>query len=150
MSRVRQQAEQRPAHATKSGETGHESPSRLQDLVKKGDCAAIKKNENLINAGNRDYLLTLAVMDFKTTPKRPSHVELVKFLIQLGAKPDFHLVCAATVGPHTDIMTALIEAGAEHNIFTAAASARWTGFVACSPQIRCWPSKPQIVRMKKT
>ena len=48
-------------------------------------------------------------------------MELVKFLIQLGARPDFHLVCAATVGPHIDIMNALIEAGAEQNIFTAAA-----------------------------
>jgi len=42
-------------------------------------------------------------------------------LIQMGARPDFHLVCAATVGPHVDIMNALIEAGAEQNIFTAAA-----------------------------
>jgi ankyrin repeat protein len=48
-------------------------------------------------------------------------VELVKFLIQMGATPDFHLVCAATVGPHVDILNALIEAGAEQNIFTAAA-----------------------------
>ena len=39
----------------------------------------------------------------------------------MGARPDFHLVCAATVGPHVDIMNALIEAGAEQNIFTAAA-----------------------------
>jgi ankyrin repeat protein len=48
-------------------------------------------------------------------------VELLRFLIQTGARPDFHLVCAATVGPHLDIMNALIEAGAEQNIFTAAA-----------------------------
>jgi hypothetical protein len=107
--------------ATKRSETGHGSPPRLQDLVKKGDCAAVKKNRSLINAGNREYLLTLAVTDFKTAPKKPSHVELVKFLIQLGAKPDFHLVCAATVGPHIDIMNALIDAGADQNIFTAAA-----------------------------
>jgi hypothetical protein len=39
----------------------------------------------------------------------------------MGAKPDFHLVCAATEGPHVDIVNALIEAGAEQNIFTAAA-----------------------------
>ena len=75
----------------------------------------------MINAGNRDRLLALAVIDFKSAPKKSSHVELVKFLIQMGARPDFHLVCAATVGPHIDIMNALIEAGAEHNIFTAAA-----------------------------
>ena len=48
-------------------------------------------------------------------------MELVRFLIEMGARPDFHLVCAATVGPHVDIMNALIEAGAEQNIFTAAA-----------------------------
>ena len=75
----------------------------------------------MINASNRDRLLALAVMDFKSAPKKPSHVELVRFLIQMGARPDFHLVCAATVGPHVDIMNALIEAGAEQNIFTAAA-----------------------------
>ncbi len=45
----------------------------------------------------------------------------MRFLIESGARPDFHLVCAATVGPHTEIMNALIEAGAERNIFTAAA-----------------------------
>ena len=111
----------RKRYATKRSKEGHGSPPRLQDLVKKGDFAAVKKNRSLINAGNREYLLDLAVRDFKSAPKKPSHVELVKFLIQLGAKPDFHLVCAATVGPHIDIMNALIEAGAEQNIFTAAA-----------------------------
>jgi ankyrin repeat protein len=75
----------------------------------------------LINAGNRAALLELAVRDFTSAPKKPSHVELLKFLIQLGAKPESHLVCAATVGPHFDIMNALIEAGAEQNLFTAAA-----------------------------
>ncbi len=111
----------RERYATKRSETGHGSLPRLQDLVKKGDFAAVKKNRTLINARNREYLLALAVRDFKTAPKKPSHVELVKFLIQLGAKPDYHLVCAATVGPHIEIMNALIEAGAEQNIFTAAA-----------------------------
>ncbi len=111
----------RNRYATKRSETGHGSPPRLQDLVKKGDFAAVKKNRSLIKAGNREYLLALAVTDFKTAPKKPSHVELVKFLIQVGAKPDDRLVCAATVGPHIDIMNALIEAGAEQNIFTAAA-----------------------------
>ena len=82
---------------------------------------AVKKNRTLITAANRDRLLALAVSDFKSVPKKPSHVELVRFLIEMGAKPDFHLVCAATVGPHVDIMNALIEAGAEQNIFTAAA-----------------------------
>ncbi len=75
----------------------------------------------MINASNRDRLLALAVVDLKSAPKKSSHVELVRFLIQMGARPDFHLVCAATVGPHVDIMNALIEAGAEQNIFTAAA-----------------------------
>ena len=75
----------------------------------------------MITAGNRDRLLALAVRDFKSAPKKPSHVDLVRFLIAMGAKPDFHLVCAATVGPHVDIMNALIEAGAEQNIFTFAA-----------------------------
>jgi ankyrin repeat protein len=111
----------RTRHATKRSETGKGSPPRLQDLVKKGDLAAVKKNSSLINPRNRQYLLALAVRDFKRAPKKPSHVELVKFLIQLGAKPDYHLVCAATVGPHIEIMNALIEAGAERNIFTAAA-----------------------------
>jgi hypothetical protein len=94
----------------------------LRDLAKKGDLAALKKNRSLISASNRQRLLALAVIDFKSAPKKPSHVELVKFLIQMGAVPDFHLVCAATVGPHIDIMSALIEEGAEHNIFTAAAT----------------------------
>jgi ankyrin repeat protein len=89
--------------------------------VKKGDFAAVKKSSSLITAANREYLLALAVADFKTAPKKASHVELVKFLIQLGARPDYHLVCTATVGPHIDIASALIEAGAEQNIFTAAA-----------------------------
>jgi ankyrin repeat protein len=113
----------RERHATKSGKPSHGegNPPRIQDLVKKGDAAAIKKNKSFINAGNRDHLLALAVTDFKSAPKKPSHVELVKFLIELGAKPDFHLVCAATVGPHIDIINALIESGAEQNIFTAAA-----------------------------
>jgi len=105
----------------KSSKTGHEKPPHLGALVKKGDYAAIKRNRRMINASNRAPLLALAVRDFTSAPKKPSHVELVKFLIQMGAKPDFHLVCAATVGPHIDIMNALIEAGAEQNIFTAAA-----------------------------
>jgi ankyrin repeat protein len=111
----------RERHATKSSKTRHADPPRIQDLVKKGDFTAVKKNRNLIDASNRQYLLTLAVRDFKSAPKKPTHVELVKFLIQLGAKPHYHPVCAATVGPHIDIMNALIEAGAEQNIFTAAA-----------------------------
>jgi ankyrin repeat protein len=101
--------------------TGDRKPAQLGTLVKKGDYAAIKSNRRMINAFNRDRLLALAVSDFNSAPKKPSHVELVKFLIHMGAKPDFHLVCAATQGPHVDIMNALIEAGAEQNIFTAAA-----------------------------
>ena len=110
----------RELHAAKS-KTGYRKPAHLGTLVKQGDYLAVKKNRTLINAGNRDRLLALAVRDFKSAPKKPGHVELVKFLIEMGAKPDFHLVCAATVGPHVDIMNALIEAGAEQNIFTAAA-----------------------------
>ena len=111
----------RERYSANRSETGLGRPPRLQDLVKKGDLAAVMKNKSLINAGNREYLLALAVTDFKSAPKKPSHVELVKFLIRLGAKPDYHVVCAATVGPNIDIMNALIEAGAEENIFTAAA-----------------------------
>jgi len=111
----------RKRYATKSTQTDPGKPPRLQDLVKKGDFAAVKQNARLINASNREYLLALAVRDFKSAPKKASHVELVKFLIQLGAKPDFHLVCAATVRPHIDIVNAFIESGAEQNIFTAAA-----------------------------
>jgi hypothetical protein len=101
----------RARYAANRSTTGQEKPSRLTELVKKGDYAAIKANKTLINAGNRERLLALAVMDFKSAPKKPSHVDLVKFLIQMGAKPDFHLVCAATVGPHVDIMNALTVKG---------------------------------------
>src|SRR5262249_38087069 len=73
------------------------------------------------NAHNRDRLLAVAVTDFKSACKKPSHVELVKFSIGMGARPDIHLGCAATLGPPVDIMNALIEEGAEQNIFTAAA-----------------------------
>jgi ankyrin repeat protein len=111
----------RQRYATTRSKTGHGDPPRIQDLVKKGDFTAVKQNKSLIDASNRAHLLALAVRDFKSAPKKPSHVELVKFLIQLGAKPDYRLVCAATVGPHINIMNALIEAGAEQNIFTAAA-----------------------------
>jgi hypothetical protein len=111
----------RERYAAKRSESGPGSPSQLRNFVKKGVLAAVKKYKGLINAGNRQRLLALAVTDFKSAPKKPSHLALVKFLIQMGAKPDFHFVCAATVGPHPDIMNALIEAGAEHNIFTAAA-----------------------------
>ena len=113
--------QRRERYAAKSGKTDQEKPPHLGELVKKGDYAAIKRNRGLINAGNKQRLLALAVRDFKSAPKKQSHVELIKFLIEAGAKPDFHLVCAATVGPHVDIMNALIEAGAEQNIFTAAA-----------------------------
>ena len=113
--------QRRNRYATKRIEGGPASPLRLQDLVKKGELAAIKKHRSLINARNREHLLALAVRDFKTAPKKPSHVELVKFLIESGAKPHYLLVCAATIGPHVEIMNALIEAGAEQNIFTAAA-----------------------------
>jgi ankyrin repeat protein len=111
----------RALHASKRGQTGHGKPPHLPYLVKNGDLAAVKRCRSSINAGNIGRLLALAVSDFKSAPKKPSHVELVKFLIQQGAKPDFHLVCAATVGPHIDIINALIEAGAEQNIYTAAA-----------------------------
>jgi ankyrin repeat protein len=108
----------RELHASKNGDR---KPPHLGTLVKKGDYAALKSNRKMITAGNRDRLLALAVSDFKSASKKPIHVDLVRFLIELGARPDFHLVCAATVGPHVDIINALIEAGAEQNIFTAAA-----------------------------
>ncbi len=100
---------------------GDRKPAHLGTLAKKGDYAALKQNRSLITAANRDRLLALAVMDFKSAPKKPSHLELVRFLIQIGARPDYHLVCAATVGPHIDIMHILIDAGAEQNLYTAAA-----------------------------
>jgi ankyrin repeat protein len=108
----------RELHAGKSGDG---KPAHLRTLVKQGDYAAVKNDRGLITAGNRDWLLALAVMDFKSAPKKPAHVELVRFLIEMGARPDFHLVCAATVGPHIDILNALIAARAEQNLFTAAA-----------------------------
>jgi ankyrin repeat protein len=108
----------RELHASKPRDS---KPAHLRTLVKQGDYVAVKNNRRLITAGNRDALLALAVMDFKSAPKKPAHVELVRFLIEMGARPDFHLVCAATVGPHVDILNALIAAGAEQNLFTAAA-----------------------------
>jgi hypothetical protein len=108
----------------KSGRSARKKPPDLRAIVKHGDVAALKRERRLINANNREQLLALAVTDFKSAPKKPSHVELVEFLIQIGARPDFHLVCAATVGPHVDILNALIDAGAEQNLFTAAALGR--------------------------
>jgi hypothetical protein len=108
----------RQLHASRKGDR---KPAHFGTLVKKGDFAAIKNNRKMINASNRDQLLALAVRDFKSAPKKSAHVEILKFLIQLGAIPNFHLVCAATVGPHIDIMNALVAARAEQNIFTAAA-----------------------------
>jgi hypothetical protein len=105
----------------KAGKANQGKPPRLSALVKQGDIAALKRNRKLINPGNRERLLALAVTDFKSAPKKSSHVNVVRFLILTGARPDFHLVCAATVGPHLDILNTLVEAGADQNIFTAAA-----------------------------
>jgi ankyrin repeat protein len=111
----------RARYAAQSREADQGKHLHLYELVKRGDYAAVQSQRSLIDAGNRQHLLAHAVRDFKSAPKRPGHLALVKFLLELGAKPDFHLVCAATVGPHVNIMTALIEAGAEQNIFTASA-----------------------------
>ena len=111
----------RRRRALHAGKKGDGKPPHLAALVKKGDFLSVKKNVALITDKNRDHLLALAVRDFKSAPKKSAHVDLVKFLIALGAKPHAHLVCAATVGPHPDIMNALIDSGAEQNIFTAAA-----------------------------
>ena len=72
----------RERYETKRSKADHADPPRLQDLVKKGDLAAVKKNKTLINARNREHLLAVAVTDFKSAPKKLSHVELVKFLMQ--------------------------------------------------------------------
>ncbi len=72
-----------------AGRTRDRKPLHLGMLVKKGDYVAIKSNRSLINASNRDRLLALAVMDFKSAPKKPSHVEIIKFLIKLGAQTGF-------------------------------------------------------------
>ena len=90
----------RTRHRAKRSETGNGSPPRLQDLVKKGDLAAVKKNSSLINARNRQYLLALAVRDFKSAPKKPSHVELVKFLIQLAQTRLSARMCSDRRTPH--------------------------------------------------
>jgi ankyrin repeat protein len=111
----------RELYAGKRRDAGDDRPLHLREIVKRGDYAALKQNRRSITPSNRQPLLALAVMDFKSAPKKKSHVELVKLLMELGAKPDFQLVCAATVGHHVEIMNVLIEAGAEHNIFTAAA-----------------------------
>src|SRR4051794_39259212 len=74
--------QRRSRYATRSSKADHGKPPHLRDLVKKGDLAAVKTNTALINASNREQLLALAVSDFKSAPKKPSHVELVKFLIQ--------------------------------------------------------------------
>ena len=111
----------RELHTATASKAGDGKVPRLADLVKNGDLPAVKKLASLITAGNRQRLLALAVRDFTSAPKKPSHVELVRFLIGQGARPDFQLVCAATVGPHIEIMNALIEAGAQNNVFTAAA-----------------------------
>src|SRR5262249_511381 len=65
----------RERYATKKSDLKHGSQPRLRDLVKKGDLAAIKKSESLINAENTESLLALAVTDFKRATKKPSHVE---------------------------------------------------------------------------
>src|SRR5262249_8822256 len=108
----------RELHASRAGDG---KPAHLRTLVKQGDYAAVKNNRGQITAGNRDWLLALAVMDSQSATKKPAPVELVRFLIEMGARPDFHLVCAATVGPHVEILDALIAARAEQNLFTAAA-----------------------------
>jgi ankyrin repeat protein len=110
----------RELHAARS-KSGERNTDFMAALVKRGDYSAVRNLRMMITAGNRDRLLALAVTDFKSAPKKPGHVKLVKLLIQRGAIPDFHLVCAATVGPHVDIMNTLLEAGAEQNLFTAAA-----------------------------
>ncbi len=59
----------RELHAAKDGKTLDGKLPRLEDLVKKGDLAAIKKRTSSITAGNRDRLLALAVRDFKSAPR---------------------------------------------------------------------------------
>jgi hypothetical protein len=53
-----------------------------------GDYAAIKSNQGMTTGGNRDRLLALAVSDFKSAPEKPSHVDVVRLPIAMGAKQD--------------------------------------------------------------
>jgi hypothetical protein len=77
----------RELYANKKHEAGDARPPRLREIVKRGDFVAFKKNRRAVNATNRQPLLALAVMDFKRAPKKKSHLDLVKLLIEMGAKP---------------------------------------------------------------
>ena len=93
----------------------------FKDLVKKGDYAAVKTNRSLINASNRERLLALAVDGLQVSAQETKPRGIGRVSDSDGRKTGFSSrLCSDRRAP-IDIMNALIEAGAEQNIFTAAA-----------------------------
>jgi hypothetical protein len=72
----------RKRYATKRSEAGHESSPRLQNLVKKGDFPAVKKNRSLSNARKDAFLWLMPVVFARSKHTRLPH------LANGGAKND--------------------------------------------------------------
>jgi len=101
--------------------------TQLKTLVKKGDLEGLKVLLAKMPTQSFDPLLNACVTPYVSYPKKTTHIELARYLIQKGANPNArgtqgeHLLSLAAKTGQPDLADALIDEGATIDFFNAAA-----------------------------
>ncbi len=94
---------------------------RVTDAAKQGRSQSVIEAVENGSVTDLQLLLRKVCQDYHTIKKHDGHLELVRFLLSVGAKAEVEMVCEAARGGHEKLINALVDGGLPSDLFVAAA-----------------------------
>ena len=94
----------------------------IRQSAKRGRFEAVRRYVESVETPPLDRLLQAATQDFHSIKKKPSHIDLVHYLLECGARANSEMVYQAARGGHGAIVSALLSTLDPVDIHTAAAA----------------------------
>lgn len=93
---------------------------KVIDQAKQGQSKSVIEAVENGSVTNLQLLLQKVCQDYHSIKKHTGHLELVRYLLSAGARPEKEMACEAARGGHELLIRALIEGGLPVDIFVAA------------------------------
>jgi hypothetical protein len=93
---------------------------RVTDAAKQGRSQSVIEAVENGSVTDLQLLLRKVCQDYHTIKKHDGHLELVRFLLSVGAKAEVEMVCEAARGGHEKLINALVDGGLPSDLFVAA------------------------------
>ena len=94
---------------------------KVTDAAKQGRTQTLIEAVKSGDVTDLQILLRRVCQDYHTIKKHDGHLELVRFLLSVGAKAEVEMVCEAARGGHESLINALVTGGLPSDLFVAAA-----------------------------